>query len=134
MPYNPKKNGAANYKSWMQLTAEQISAIEAAEGADNTSDPNAERFAQVVHVANQSTSSVDDGTVSMKELSPYKVEVKTDPTPYDELTYISYKDDALGPVTIVRISVEGDVTTWEKATSTWALRADGGTIYGPING
>jgi hypothetical protein len=52
MPYNPKKNGAANYKSWMQLTEAQIAAIEAVEGADNTSSPNDERFAQVVHITN----------------------------------------------------------------------------------
>jgi hypothetical protein len=51
MPYNPKKNGAANYKSWMQLTSEQIAALQSIEGEDNTSDPNAEQFAQVVHVA-----------------------------------------------------------------------------------
>lgn len=54
MPYNPRKNGAANYKSWMQLTASQITTIEGIEGADNTSDPNSERFAQMVYVVNSS--------------------------------------------------------------------------------
>lgn len=66
MPYNPRKNGAANYKSWMQLTASQINTIEALEGADNPSDPNAERFAQMVYVINQSaggssSSAIADG-------------------------------------------------------------------------
>lgn len=62
MPYNPKKNGAANYKSWSQLTEDQIAAIVAGEGADNTSDPNAERFAQVVLSANSKVNS-NTGTV-----------------------------------------------------------------------
>lgn len=63
MPYNPKKNGAANYKSWMQLTSAQISAIEALEGADNTSDPNSERFAQMVYLVNGI--SIDPGDISI---------------------------------------------------------------------
>lgn len=72
MPYNPKKNGAANYKSWMQLTAAQISTIEALEGADNTANPNAERFAQMVHVVNGITIDASDiqlGAVELKDFS-----------------------------------------------------------------
>lgn len=66
MPYNPKKNGAAHYKSWMQLTQTQIDAIAAIEGVDNTANPNDEQFAQVVYVVNQSgggssTSAIADG-------------------------------------------------------------------------
>ncbi len=38
MPYNPKKNGAANYKSWMQLTQTQIDNIAALEGVGVTAD------------------------------------------------------------------------------------------------
>jgi hypothetical protein len=63
MPYNPKKNGAANYKSWMQLTQTQIDAIAAVEGADNTNDPNAEQFAQVVYVVNSSGGSSSGGAI-----------------------------------------------------------------------
>lgn len=63
MPYNPKKNGAANYKSWMQITAAQASTIAGVEGADNTSDPNAERFAQMVYVINQSAGGSSGGAI-----------------------------------------------------------------------
>lgn len=63
MPYNPKKNGAANYKSWMQLTPTQISTIEAIEGDDLTDDPNSEKFAQVVYVLNQSAGGSSSGVI-----------------------------------------------------------------------
>lgn len=65
MPYNPKKNGAANYKSWMQLTQAQIDALAAIEGEDNTEVPNDEQFAQVVYVINSSESGgAAAGTIS----------------------------------------------------------------------
>jgi hypothetical protein len=65
MPYNPNKNGAANYKSWTQLTDQQIATINATEGIDKTSDPDSERFAQVVHVANVTDVSIQDNTSSL---------------------------------------------------------------------
>lgn len=52
MAYNSKKNGAANYNSWLQLTDTQISLLESKEGADNTTDPSSERFAALVHLVN----------------------------------------------------------------------------------
>jgi hypothetical protein len=48
----------------MQLTPTQISAIEAIEGADNTLDPNAERFAQLVYVLNQSAGGSSSGAIA----------------------------------------------------------------------
>ncbi len=62
------KKGAADYGSWMQLTASQVSTIKGIEGANTAtpSDPYSERFAQIVYVLNQSsggttTSAITDG-------------------------------------------------------------------------
>lgn len=58
MAYNSKKNGAANYNSWMQLTDAQIAAIVALEGTDKTNDPKLERFANVVFLAGSTDAGV----------------------------------------------------------------------------
>lgn len=62
------KKGAAEYQSWMQLTQSQANTIKGLEGANyaTSSDPLAERYAQLVYVINQSaggaaTSAIADG-------------------------------------------------------------------------
>ena len=60
------KKGAADYGSWMQITQAQVNAIKALEGANvaSSTDPYAERFAQLVYVVNSSGGSSAGGAIT----------------------------------------------------------------------